>query len=742
MRGCQKSIDTMTKSDVLKVAVPAPLRNLFDYLPPLGDSFPAAGSRVRVPFGRGERIGVVWGRGGAETQARNLKRVSEVLDESPLLGEADLALLGWAARYYQHPLGEVAAAALPVKLRKGSSFANRARGWRVTDEGRQALEEGAVRFPRQQAVLERLAAIPDGIAQASLTAEISGDVRGVLTRLHRHGWIEASEVLTRSEIVCGTGGTGPDLNAEQLAAIDEAGKSLGRFQPFLLDGVTGSGKTEVYIELARQVIGSGRQVLFLVPEISLTPQLVRRLTSRLEARFALLHSGLAEGARGRSWMAAAGGEADILVGTRSALFTPLPRLGLVVVDEEHDPSFKQQEGFRYSARDLAMVKARLASCPVVLGSATPSLETIANVERGRYRKLRLGSRAGGAVPPEMLAVDIRAQRLEGGLAPQLLRAMRSELAAGNQVLLFLNRRGYAPVVTCHACGWMAQCPHCDARLTWHQQANRLWCHHCGFQRGAFATCPDCKSGDLRSLGQGTERLEETLARVFPDTTLVRVDRDATRRKGSLESILAAAESGEASLLVGTQMLAKGHHFPGVTLVGVLDADAGLFGVDFRAPERTAQLLYQVAGRAGRAKDPGRVLIQTRHPDHPLMQCLVERGYDAFAQAALEERRAAHLPPYAHQALLRAESSAPDRPRAFLAELAARVSASGAAVEAWGPVPAPMERRAGHYRVHLLLQADDRRALQESLERLMAEVSAVEGANRIRWSVDVDPADLG
>lgn len=731
----------MTKTDVLKVAVPAPLRILFDYLPPPGKAFPAAGSRVRVPFGRGERVGVVWGRGRPETQARNLKSVSEVLDDSPLLREADLKLLGWAARYYQHPLGEVAAAALPVRLRKGKSVANRARGWQVTDEGRRALDAGTVRFPRQLVVLRRLAESADGISQAALIAEISGDVRGVLMRLHRHGWIEVSDVAARSELVLGAGGDGPELNAEQLAAIREASGYLGQFQPFLLDGVTGSGKTEVYIELARQVIEHGRQVLILVPEISLTPQLVRRLTSRLNARFAMLHSGLSEGSRARSWFAAAVGEADILVGTRSALFTPMPRLGLVVVDEEHDTSFKQQEGFRYSARDLAVVKARLGSCPVVLGSATPSLESVANVERGRYRELRLVKRAGGAAPPDLATVDIRSQRLEGGLAPQLLRAMRAELVAGNQVLLFLNRRGYAPVVTCHACGWMAQCPHCDARLTWHQQANRLWCHHCGFQRGPFHSCPECEADDLRTLGQGTERLEETLARVFPDTSLVRVDRDATRRKGSLESILDAAESGAASLLVGTQMLAKGHHFPGVTLVGVLDADAGLFGVDFRAPERTAQLLYQVAGRAGRAVNPGRVLIQTRHPDHPLMQCLVQRGYDAFARAALEERRDAHLPPYSHQVLLRAESSASEPPRAFLSELAARLSAKVSGVEAWGPVPAPMERRAGHYRAHLLLQADDRRLLQNSLDDLLADISSVPGAKRIRWSVDVDPADL-
>ena len=401
----------------------------------------------------------------------------------------------------------------------------------------------------------------------------------------------------------------------------------------------------------------------------------------LAARFALFHSGLTDGDRSRAWLAAATGQADILIGTRSALFAPLPRLGLVVVDEEHDPSFKQQEGFRYSARDLGVVKAHLAHCPVVLGSATPSLESLANVERGRYFPLRLTERAGGAAAPALAVVDIRAQRLEGGIAAPLLRAVRHELEAGN-----LNRRGYAPVLTCHACGWVAQCPHCDARLTFHAAAARLWCHHCGYQRQQAAECPDCQGMDLRPVGQGTERLEETLTRLFPGVSLVRVDRDATRRKGSLESALKAVRSGAVSLLVGTQMLAKGHHFPGVTLVGVLDADAGLFGVDFRAPERTAQLLYQVAGRAGRADKPGRVLIQTRHPEHPLLLQLVQEGYGAFAAAALAERREAHLPPYAHHALFRAAATKAGAPREFLHAVAERVRRMGPGVEAAAIAP--------------------------------------------------------
>ena len=731
----------MTPGQVIRVAVPAPLRTLFDYLPVPGEALPLPGTRVRVPFGRGERVGVVWEAGGQpDEDSRLLKTVSEVLDPSPLLGARDMALINWAARYYQHPIGEVVAAAFPVRLRRGEAPAERT-GWRATASGIAIAGSGLERAPRQRAVLDELRAEPGGLSLQALCAARGGDARGALRRLRERGWVEPCSLRSEPATVRGMAGEGPPLHAEQAAAVAEIAAASGHYQCWLLDGVTGSGKTEVYIELAKQVLAEGRQVLFLVPEISLTPQLVGRLTGRLDARFALFHSGLSEGARAGAWLAGAMGDADILVGTRSALFSPLPRLGLVVVDEEHDPSFKQQEGFRYSARDLALVKARLADCPVVLGSATPSLESVANVDRGRYRRLFLAQRAGGAVAPVLAVTDIRAQRLEGGLSPPLIRAMRAELEAGNQVLLFLNRRGYAPVMTCHACGWVAQCPHCDARLTWHLKASRLWCHHCGFQRRGPETCPDCGEADLRTLGQGTERLEETLERLFPDVAIVRVDRDATRRKGRLETLLGAARSGAASLLVGTQMLAKGHHFPGVTLVGVLDADAGLFGVDFRAPERTAQLLYQVAGRAGRASRPGRVLIQTRHPDHPLLQCLLREGYGAFATAALAERKAARLPPFAHQVLIRAEASSAELPRTFLERLAALAGSRGTGLEVWGPVPAPMERRGGRFRAHLLLQAPDRRLLQACLDRLVPEIAAMENAGRVRWSLDVDPVDL-
>ena len=415
----------------------------------------------------------------------------------------------------------------------------------------------------------------------------------------------------------------------------------------------------------------------------------------------------------------------------------------MVVDEEHDPSFKQQEGFRYSARDLAVIRGHRAACPVVLGSATPSLESLENVARSRYRLLRLPKRAGPATSPRVDLVDIRSAKLKGGLSPVTLRLVGEEVAAGNQVLLFLNRRGYAPLLTCHACGWIAQCARCDARMTLHAESGLLWCHHCGSQRRTDSRCPDCGGGDLRPVGLGTERLEEALRRLFPERGIARIDRDSTRRRGSLSSLLEEIRAGAHSLLVGTQMLAKGHHFPNVTLVCILDVDQGLFGTDFRAGERMAQLLVQVAGRAGRAEKPGRVLVQTRHPDHPQLQLLVREGYRAFAENALRERHDAGLPPVTHQALLRASANRPGVARDFLDAAAAGGRELPAAEEVlfFGPVAAPMERRAGRYRAHLLVQADRRGELQRFIERWIPAVESLKMAKSVRWSVDVDPMDL-
>ncbi len=731
----------MPTGSILRIAVPVPLYTCFDYLPPSGvdpTTLPS-GIRLRVPFGRGERIGVLVERVSASTfDADSLKPATAALDSQPLLTDQDLKLLLWAATYYQHPPGEVIAAALPVRLRKGEEAAKlEITGWRLTASGETAQPTHA---PRQLQIIQTLTEHPAGITQQALYA-LCGSCRPVLRNLEEKGWVEPCELKPQHPP---TTRDSPrlTLNPAQRDVITAVSAGMQGFNAFLLNGVTGSGKTEVYLSLIEEVLAANRQALVLVPEIALTPQLMQRFQSRINSPIALLHSGLSDRERERAWLAASRGEASVILGTRSAIFTPAPRLGLIIVDEEHDLSFKQQDGFRYSARDLAIVRAQRQCLPVLLGSATPSLESLHNVTTGRYQGLELPERAGDAKPPRIDLLDIRSAPLNGGLSPALLRMLDEELTTGNQVLLFLNRRGYAPVVICHHCGWLSACPRCDARMTLHLGTRLLWCHHCGHQRRLYRECPECKGSDLRPLGQGTEQLEEVLAQQFPNHPITRIDRDSTRKKGALEKLLNTVHAGHCRILLGTQMLAKGHHFPDVTLVGILDVDQGLFSADYRAAERMAQLVEQVAGRAGRASKSGRVLIQTRHPDHPLLQTLIHQGYNAFAQVCLNERQQAHLPPFCYQALLRAESPSPEQPIGFLedaAKQAKQLNIQG--VELWGPVPAPMERRAGRTRAHLLIQANHRSTLHQLLGQLIPSLGRLKSARSIRWSIDVDPQEM-
>ncbi len=731
---------------ILRIAVAAPLPTLFDYLPASAErgGTPVPGVRVRVPFGRRSRIGMVVELAqGTQQPLDRLKEIETVLDPAPLLDQADLQLVLWAAAYYQHPPGDALFSALPQGLRRqGTPTEPGEPGWRLTPKGRERAADGLSRAPKQARVAELLRAHPEGLPVAELTRRL-GDCAAALRALGAKEWAE------RFRLESAPAGESsappkpdPKLNQGQQVAVDAVHGSLGRYRAFLLEGVTGSGKTEVYIRLLRSVIEAGRQALVLVPEIGLTPQLARRLQARITEPMVILHSSLSQGERERAWRSAARGDAALVLGTRSAVFTPLPRLGLILVDEEHDLSFKQQDGFRYSARDLAVRRGQHAGCPVVLGSATPSLETLHNARSGRYGLLELPERAGGARPPEIALLDIRAQPLQAGLSPVLIRMMGERFAAGEQVLLFLNRRGFAPVLTCHACGWVGECPRCDARLTLHLSDNRLWCHHCGLTNPVPRVCPACQGPEPRPLGRGTERLDEEIRGLFPEVPLARVDRDSTRRKGELVRLLAAARRGEFPLLLGTQMLAKGHHFPAVTLVGILDLDQGLYGADFRGPERMAQLVVQVAGRAGRAERPGKVVLQTRHPDHPLLTTLLRSGYPSFAAAALEERRAAELPPYTHQALMRAESPLPDAAKDMLrAAAASGLGLLPGGVQLLGPVPAPMERRAGRYRAQLLVQSPSRPALHRFLAAWMGEVRSLKGHAKVRWSLDVDPQEM-
>ena len=734
---------------IVRVAVGVPVADLFDYLPPLDPDpaqagRPMPGERVLVSFGRGQRVGIVVEVGEDTDQDRGqLKHVLRRLDPNPLFGPDDLALIRWSATYYQQPLGEALLSALPARLRRpGAVLDDRVPGLCATANGLALDLRSLARAPRQRRLLELLSAEPAGV-EAGRIRSLLGSFAGAFRELRAKGLAEAC----RLEPAPSRGddaepAEGPALNADQLRVVEAVLGGLGRFSASLLEGVTGSGKTEVYIRLIQAAIASGRQALVLVPEIGLTPQLRERLGRRLPGPMAVLHSALDEGERERAWHRAASGRANLVLGTRSACFVPLPRLGLIVVDEEHDVSLKQQEGYRYSARDLAVRRAQLVGCPVLLGSATPSLESLQNAHRGRYRWLRLPRRAGGARDPAVSLIDIRGQPLSAGLSPLLREHVAAQVGAGNQILLFLNRRGFAPVQTCHDCGWVGVCPHCDARLTLHLRLKRLWCHHCGWFCAAPAVCPACGGSDLRTLGIGTERLEDELKGLFPGVPLARVDRDSTRRQGALDRILAAVRRGEVLILLGTQMLAKGHDFPGVTLVGILDLDQSLYAADFRAPERTAQLIVQVAGRAGRGEREGRVILQTRHPRHPLLQSLLREGYPGFAEVALAERAAARLPPFGYLALLRADSPAPEPAMDFLRQ--ARVLAEewrGDRVQILGPAPAPMERRAGRHRAQLLVECGERLALQRFLGPWVGALRALPRPGALRWSVDVDPVDM-
>jgi primosomal protein N' (replication factor Y) len=729
---------------VVRVAVPIPAYRCFDYLAPAGVPLERLlpGIRLRVPFGNRTRVGYVIAVAETpECDVERLRPAEAVLDDKPLLSGTDVKLLQWAARYYHHPLGEVFQLAFPVHLREGrSAEVPRPQGLALTPAGAALDSPVLKRAPAQRLLLETLRGAENPLP-ASRLAETGTSARAAqdaARRLVERGWAEWVD-LPDGRIPAAIRPPLP-LNAAQLAAVDAVSARLGRYGAFLLEGVTGSGKTEVYLEVIRRVMARGEQALILVPEISLTPQLERRLRERIEAPLAMFHSGLNEAERTAAWLGFQRGDIRVLLGTRSAVFVPMRRPGIIILDEEHDRSFKQQEGFRFSARDVAVMRARMADIPLVAGSATPSLESIRNVQRGRYVRLSLPARAGVAVAPRYGLLDIRSRRLQEGLSEALIAAIRETLAEGGQVLLFLNRRGFAPALICHGCGWVAQCRRCDANLVLHAREARLRCHHCAAEHGLPPRCPSCGQEDLRPLGIGTERVDQALQRLFPEVGVARIDRDSTRGRRSLEQILERVHQGEVRILLGTQMLAKGHHFPGVTLVGILDVDAGFYSTDFRAAEHTAQLIVQVAGRAGRGERPGTVLLQTRHPDHPLLQRLLRDGYAGFAAAELAEREAACLPPFGYQALWRAESKDLALSMDFLARLREEADEKNGAVHWLGPAPAPMPRQAGRYRAQLWLKSGRREVLHASLTDALARLQETP-ERRVRWSLDVDPVDF-
>ncbi|GAA0696899.1 primosomal protein N' [Marinobacterium maritimum] len=731
---------------IFRVAIPTPLYRLFDYRPPIyGPETAEPGCRVRVPFGRREVIGVLV---SLETESDfpldKLKPALELLDTEPVLTADLFRLTSWAAHYYQHPIGDAMQQALPVLLRQGqpARFQHQTL-WQAAADA--AVDQLSTRAERQRELLSLLLEHPQGISTDALRAE--GGNPTLLKTLADKGLAESFEhhpVLTHSD------DRGADvlreapltLHDEQLAAVEAVNQAQG-FTPILLEGVTGSGKTEVYLQAIQRCLEESKQALVLVPEIGLTPQTIARFKARFRVPVLALHSGMTDRQRLDAWLWAREGSARILIGTRSAIFTPLKTPGLIIVDEEHDGSFKQQDGFRYHARDLAIFRAREHDIPILLGSATPSLETLHNALSGRFQHLRLTRRAGNAKPPKFELLDIRQQTLDAGLSPPLLKRIHEHLARDTQVLLFLNRRGFSPALVCHDCGTPVDCTRCDARMTLHRQPPHLHCHHCDRQTPIPRHCAQCGSGQLRPAGSGTERVEDRLAVHFPDTPILRVDRDSTQRKHALERIMEQVHQGEPCILVGTQMLAKGHHFPRVTLVAILDADAGLFSADFRGMEKTAQLILQVAGRAGRADLPGEVVLQTFNADHPMLNTLVHAGYDAFAREELQLRRGGHLPPFAHHCLIRAEATRQGLAENFLLslrELAQQQQLLPQGAQCIGPFPSLMEKRAGLFRAQLLLQAGQRKPLHQALAVLIGLMQAHPEARRVRWTLDVDPID--
>ncbi|WP_330948217.1 primosomal protein N' [Thermomonas sp. LB-4] len=735
----------MTAPAILRVALPVPLPRLFDYLPPPGvdAALVAVGARLRVPFGQREVCGLVVGHGQADPGVE-LRAALDAPDAAPLLRGELLASLRWLAGYLHAPLGEVLAAALPAALRRGEPLPDMARyGWALNEAGRTALP--AMRPGRPRALAELLQILRDedwlDVAAPGWRTPLRAlRERELVVRLETTGTGSGSVPRGSEPAPVSSAAFAP--NAEQQIAIDAIRGAAG-FAPFLLDGVTGSGKTEVYLQAIADCLARGRQALVLVPEIGLTPQALARFRTRLGVPVHALHSGLNDSERAATWLAAASGQARVIVGTRSAVFVPLPEAGLIVVDEEHDGSYKQFDGLRYHARDFAIVRARALAVPVVLGSATPSLETLHNAQSGRYALLRLRQRAGDARPPQVRVLDVRKRPLHAGLSEEALAAIRAALDGGGQVLVFRNRRGYAPVLLCHDCGWSAHCPRCSTperptAMTVHAHGKRLQCHHCGHRRPSPPACPDCASLGLQPQGNGTERIEAELQARFDDVPVIRIDRGSTGQRDGLQKHFDAL-GNRPGILIGTQMLAKGHDLGNLVLVVVVGIDEGLFSADFRSGEKLAQLLIQVAGRAGRADRPGTVLLQTHHPEHPLLQTLVGGGYHAFADGELALREAAGFPPFAHLALLRAEAKQAELPLQFLQ--LAKTLLEGSGIDLHGPLPAPMPRRAGYVRSQLLLAAPARAALHVALEGAVPALYAAPEARRVRWSLDVDPLDL-
>ena len=729
--------------DLVEVLIPIPLMEKFSYLPPKNNSnLLKQGSRVLVPFGKRTLVGVVWSFSDRDKSLkRKYKHIKEVLDEVPLLDTNSIHLAEWSSRYYHYPLGEIISYFFPPSLRKGKEAKFRESQYlELTSKGSFLEEESLSRAPIQQKLISILkdkkeiklkSAQAFGVSNAAVNGLIE---KGFVNRFSRE--LSPYKKLENKQL-----SSPKQLNPEQNKAVNAIKKAKDKNTTFLLDGITGSGKTEVYLQAIQEVINEGKQALILIPEIGLAPQAEERFREYFGDRVMSFHSAKNEREKVDAWLGASRGLVDIIIGTRSSVFLPMKNLGIIVVDEEHDLSFKQMEKFRYSARDMALYRAKLEKIPVVLASATPSLETLKNVQEEKYKVLKLNKRATGASLPTFHAVDLKGKELHEGLSKELLEATQTELDKGNQVLIFLNRRGYAPSLICKVCGWISNCDRCDALMTVHKNPLKLHCHHCEAQKPYPSKCQSCGSDDFLTYGFGTERVEEFLRGYFPNTKTLRIDSDSTRKKESLNEYFDEIKKGEPIILLGTQLLAKGHHFPNVTLVGIIDADSGLFSADFRGSERVAQLMTQVSGRAGRDKKPGRVILQSYCLDHPQIEEIITGSYEKFAKRLLEERKSYKIPPFSFQAKIFAESPKSLVSRDFIlnilnqSKIEKQISSN---VRIVGPLPSIMEKKSGVYRWELSIFSSSRSNLHKFLDVMQSRLYEPKLTKQVRWSIDVDP----
>jgi len=731
----------MSKKKFAQVAIDSPLRKLFDYRIPDGIDKVEVGSRVLVPFGRRKVVGIIVKLIEQSDIASNrIKNIHTLLDNSTIFNQETFTLIGWAARYYHYPLGAALFSALPPALRKSQDTATDTENvWQLTDT---PADNSLKRAPKQAKILAWLEQQTTATTTTTLNAQFPNS-QAAIRALETRGLIRkvATVISDRSEeqpLACEI-----KLTNEQRLASEHVIKSLNQFKVQLLEGVTGSGKTEVYFKVISHILthNAQAQVLILVPEIGLTPQLQTRLTKRFGINIGLLHSNTTEKQRKQTWLKIAQGDIRIILGTRLAVFTPAPQLALIIVDEEHDASLKQQEGFLYHARDVAIYRAKQLNIPIILGSATPSFESLHNASTEKFAHLHLHNRALSNAMPSIQLADMRTEHASTILSAPLGQAMKNHLAAGQQIILFLNRRGYAPALLCHDCGWVAHCERCDANMTYHRKNNKLICHHCDSTRNKHAHCPQCHSSNLIMLGHGTQRIEEALLDEFENYSTVRLDRDITRRKGLLEKILLEIQQQKHQIIIGTQILSKGHDFPNVSLVGILDIDYGIHSTDFRALERSAQLLIQVAGRSGRRDIRGEVFIQTHTPDHPLLQTLIQQGYASFAERALAARSEWKLPPYTHHIAIRARSQNNHDVFVFLEKvksLCTQLLPDNVIIQ--GPINAAMEKKAGQFRAFILLIIDQRGAFTQHIDYCLEHIETLKEARPVKWSVDVDPID--